>query len=166
MFSNVVFIGMPGAGKSTIGIAVAKHLTYSFIDTDHLIESTQQSKLQQIVDSQGHLALRSIEERVILTLQCTRHVIATGGSAVYSAKAMAHLKKNGSIIYLDVSYSELKRRIDNFQSRGIAMRTDQTFYDLFVERSRLYGKYADITVNCDDKSHDCVVQEIVHHIRQ
>ncbi len=152
MKSNITLIGMPGAGKSTVGIILAKNLGLGFIDTDILIQINQQKTLQQIIDSADHLHLRAIEENEIMKLNISRHVIATGGSAVYSPRAMAHLGAISTIVFLDVSFAEIKRRIHNFETRGIARAKGQTFEQLFAERRVLYQKYADITVNGD--AHD------------
>ncbi len=147
MKSNITLIGMPGAGKSTIGIILAKNLGLGFIDTDVLIQINQQKTLQAIIDEFDHLTLRAIEEREILKLNVANHIIATGGSVVYSDQAMAHLRRISHIVFLDVSFEELKRRIHNFESRGIAKRKDQTFQELFDERRALYRKYAEITID-------------------
>lgn len=148
--SNITLIGMPGAGKSTVGIILAKMMNLGFIDTDILIQINQQKTLQQIVDISGHMKLRQIEEREICKVNIHNHVIATGGSAAYSGKAMLHLAKNSIIIFLEVDYDELLNRIKNFESRGIAKSKGQTFRELFDERQALYNRYADIII---DSSH-------------
>jgi shikimate kinase len=147
MKSNLTLIGMPGAGKSTVGIILAKNLAMGFIDTDVLIQINHQKSLQQILDESGHLNLRAIEEGEILKLNIDRHIIATGGSAVYSEKAMAHLGQISNIVFLEVGLDTLKKRIHNFESRGIAKAVNQTFEALFEERRRLYQTYADITID-------------------
>ena len=149
MLSNLTLIGMPGAGKSTIGIILAKNLSLGFIDTDVLIQINQGKSLQQILDESGHLALRAIEEEEICKLNVNRHVIATGGSAAYSERAMANLGSMSTIIFLEVSFEEITRRIRNFETRGIAKGPHQTFQDLFVERQILYRRYAQLTIPCD-----------------
>ena len=149
MLSNLTLIGMPGAGKSTIGIILAKNLSLGFIDTDVLIQINRGKSLQQILDESGHLALRAIEEEEICKLNVTRHVIATGGSAAYSERAMAHLGSMSTIVFLEVSFNEITRRIRNFETRGIAKGPHQTFQDLFVERQLLYRRYAQLTIPCD-----------------
>jgi shikimate kinase len=147
MKSNLTLIGMPGAGKSTIGIILAKNLAMGFIDTDVLIQINHQKPLQQILDESGHLKLRSIEEGEILKLNIENHIIATGGSAVYSDAAMTHLGRISTITLLDVDLATLRKRIHNFDTRGIAKAADQSFEDLFAERRRLYEKYAHMTVD-------------------
>ena len=124
---------MPGAGKSTIGIILAKNLGLGFIDTDVLIQISQQKTLQQIMDETDHLNLRAIEEKEILKLNIKNHVIATGGSAVYSKKAMAHLLSISKIIFLEASFEVIKKRISNFDKRGIAKNKGQTLENLFKE---------------------------------
>ncbi len=160
MKSNLTLIGMPGAGKSTIGIILAKNLSLSFIDTDILIQINQQKSLQQIMDENDHLYLRAIEEQEILKLNVTHLVIATGGSAAYSDKAMNHLLDISTVIFLEVSFAEIERRIRNFASRGIAKAAHQTFRELFDERQSLYKKYAEITIRCDGLDQDEVACEI------
>ena len=149
MKTNLTLIGMPGAGKSTIGIILAKNLSLGFIDTDVLIQINHGKSLQQILDASGHLALRAIEEEEICKLNVSRHVIATGGSAAYSERAMAHLGSISTIIFLEVSFAEITRRIRNFETRGIAKAPHQTFQDLFVERQLLYRRHAELTIPCD-----------------
>jgi shikimate kinase len=146
--SNIVLIGMPGAGKSTVGVILAKLTSRDFVDTDLLIQVAQRRTLQDIVDKNGHLELRRVEEQVILGLDCDNHVIATGGSVAYSPAAMAHLKTSGIAVYLDADLLTLQSRIHDFDTRGLAKRPDQTLSDLFDERSALYAKYADIRVDC------------------
>jgi shikimate kinase len=152
--SNITLIGMPGAGKSTIGIILAKNLGLGFIDTDVLIQINQQKTLQEIIDETDHLQLRAIEEQEVLKLNMSRHVIATGGSVIYSEKAMAHLGEISHIVFLDVAFEELKRRIHNFESRGIAKRDDQTFQELFDERRILYLRYAEITIDGNERDQE------------
>jgi shikimate kinase len=146
--SNIVRIGMPGAGKSTIGVVLAKMLGWGFVDTDLLIQQRENRTLQDIVDKDGYIALRSIEESVIIDAQWRSHVIATGGSAVYSEKAMNHLKEIAQVVFLDVEYKEICRRVNNLSTRGIAGPPGQTLQQVYMERVPLYHVYADITVPC------------------
>lgn len=138
---------MPGAGKSTLGIILAKNMGFGFIDTDVLIQINKQKTLQQILDERGHLHLRAIEEAEILKLNISRHIIATGGSAVYSEKAMRHLSGISTVIFLEAEFEVIQRRIYNFETRGIAKDEAQSFEELFWERQVLYEKYADATFN-------------------
>ncbi len=162
--SNIILIGMPGAGKSSIGIKLAKSTGKNFLDTDSLIEITQGRTLQEIIDSLGYMELRRIEENILLKVNHTDHVISTGGSAPYSHKAMIHLKKNGIVIFLNVTIEVLKKRIHNFDTRGIAKRADQSFEELFEERRTLYVKYADIIVENSFMSLDQTCKEIVKRL--
>jgi len=138
---------MPGAGKSTVGVQLAKYLGQDFIDTDILIQTQQEKQLQEILDSEGHLALRQIEEETLLGIQSKNSLISTGGSAVYSEKAMHHLKSLGIIVYLEVSLDVLKQRVTDEDSIGIARSKGQTFDDIYQERTPLYRQYADIIYN-------------------
>ncbi len=162
--SNIVLVGMPGSGKSTVGVILAKLLSYDFIDTDVLIQSSQRRALQDIVDRDGHLALRNIEEDTLLSLDLQHHVIATGGSAVYSAAAMAHLAAIGTIVFLDVALATLEARVDNLATRGLVRRPGQSLADLFAEREALYKRAADITINCTGMTQEAVCSAIIARV--
>lgn len=153
---------MPGAGKSTIGIILAKNLGLGFIDTDVLIQINQQKTLQQIVDSSGHLKLRDIEENEIIKINIENTVISTGGSVAYSEKAMTHLNSISKIVFLDTNLEELKRRITNFETRGIAKDHNQTLMDLFEERQILYKKYAEVTIDCNKLNQEALAEQIAN----
>ena len=155
MKSNITLIGMPGAGKSTVGIILAKFLSFGFIDTDVLIQTNRGQSLQRILDESDHLNLRRIEEEEILKINIENHVIATGGSAVYSEKVMAHLQNISTIVFLQVGFAELEKRIHNFATRGIAKQKHQTFAQLYDERQVLYNRYAELTIDCNhlDQEH-------------
>jgi shikimate kinase len=159
--SNFVLIGMPGSGKSTVGVILAKKTSRDFVDTDVLIQTSQQRTLQDIVDREGYIALRKIEEELLLGLSIQNHVIATGGSAIYSDQAMTHLKSDGTLVFLDVDFATLESRIRDFSSRGIAKRPDQSFADLFDERFSLYRKHADITIKCGGLTQEDVCARII-----
>lgn len=159
--ANLVLIGMPGSGKSTIGVILAKRSSHDFVDTDVLIQSLEHRSLQSIMDSEGYMKLREIEARVLQGLNVDNHVISTGGSVVYSDAAMQHLRSKGTTIYLDVSLETLRKRITDYETRGIAKRPEQSFADLFEERAILYRKYADITVKGDDMTQDAAVEFIM-----
>jgi shikimate kinase len=164
--SNIILIGMPGSGKSTIGVILAKLTSRGFADTDLLIQTSEGRSLQEIVDTDGYMALRKIEEEILLHLDCRNYVIATGGSAVYSHAAMERLKKDGFIIFLDVDIATLESRIHDFEGRGLAKRPDQTLADLFEERRPLYRKYADSTVACAGLTHEEICVSIVEGWRR
>jgi shikimate kinase len=157
---------MPGAGKSTVGVILAKQTSRDFVDTDVLIQTSQERPLQDIVDTNGYAALRKIEEDVLLGLSVRNCVIATGGSAVYSDRAMAHLKSDGLVVFLDVDLPTLESRIHDFRTRGLAKRPDQDFADLFHERFTLYTKYADITINCAGLTQGEVCEKIIDRARE
>ena len=164
--SNLTLVGMPGAGKSTIGIILAKVLSFGFIDTDILIQTHQKKSLQQIINESDHFNLRKIEEEEILKINVDHQVIATGGSAVYSEKAMNHLRVISTIIFLKVAYGELTKRIHNFSTRGIARSKGQTFKDLYNERQILYDKYAEVTIDCNALNQEELAMEISKQYNQ
>lgn len=164
--SNIVLVGMPGSGKSTIGVILAKMTSRNFVDTDVLLQTSQGRSLQDIVDTAGHMVLREVEEKVLLTVNCHNHVIATGGSAIYSHDAMTHLRSNGAIVFLNVDLATLESRVHDFDTRGLAKRPDQSFADLFEERFTLYMKYADVTVECIDLAQEEICEKIINELSQ
>lgn len=165
--SNIILIGMPGSGKSTVGVILAKMLTKRYVDTDILIQNAEKRSLQDIVDKDGYMALREIEQRVLLEVDCQHHIVATGGSAAYSEPAMLHLKKDGIVVFLQADLATLNKRIHNYQTRGLAKRPDQSFQDLFDERYLLYTKYSDINVESSrltqEEVCDFIVQQLDGH---
>jgi len=163
--TNVVLIGMPGAGKSTIGIVLAKRLGYDFLDTDVLIQARQGRRLQTIIDGEGLTSFRQIEEAALLSLACRRTVIATGGSAVYSEKGMAALRRDGVIVFLDLPLAELERRVRDMDSRGMVIDPGETFADLYARRLPLYRRWAEITVSAAGSNVEDVAGELVQSLR-
>ena len=163
--SNIILIGMPGSGKSTVGVILAKLTSRGFIDTDVLIQTREGRTLQDIVDKDGYRVLRKIEEEVLLKLECRDHVIATGGSAVYSSDAMGHLKANAVTVFLNVDLATLKARIHDYDTRGLAKRPDQSVDDLFSERFALYRQFADITIDCVGQTHEEVCARIMKELK-
>lgn len=157
---------MPGSGKSTIGVLLAKKLAMQFIDTDILIQANEGRSLQSIIDEKGYMELRSIEECHLTSMFFENHVIATGGSAAYSERAMNHLKRNGSIVFLNVTIPSLTKRIHDFETRGLAKRANQTFEDLFNERFPLYMKYADIILDSSDLDPETTCDRIIEELRE
>jgi shikimate kinase len=155
---------MPGAGKSTVGVILAKKTTRDFVDTDVLIQTSHGRTLQDIVDMDGYAVLRKIEEDILLGLSVQNHVIATGGSAVYSDRAMAHLESDGVIIFLDVKLATLESRVHDFSTRGLARRPEQGFAELFDERLKLYTKHADIAIKCDSMTQEQVCERIIEEV--
>jgi len=161
---NIVLIGMPGSGKSTVGVILAKRLSRGFVDTDLLIQTAQGRSLQTIVDSDGYLVLRSIEEQILLELDCSNQVIATGGSAAYSQPAMTHLKRGGILVFLHADLETLHQRVQDFSARGLAKAPEQSLDDLFRERISLYSTYADITIDSCHLTHEQVCARIIEQI--
>jgi shikimate kinase len=158
---NVILIGMPGVGKTTAGMLLAERLGYAFLDTDVTIQTHEGRRLQEIIDTDGLATFSRIEERAILAVSVRAHVIATGGSVVYSEKAMQHLKSGAVVCHLDADPKYLQARIDNMDSRGIAMAPGQSLAMLYAERRLLYLKYADFSIDCSDLSPNKVVQRIL-----
>lgn len=161
---NITLIGMPGAGKSTIGVVLAKTLGMRFVDTDLVIQEQEDRLLQTIIDTDGMDALLLAEEKAIMSVEGHKMLIATGGSAVYSEAAMKHLKTLGPVVYLDVSYEEIDRRINNITSRGIAIREGATLKDVYDERLPLYNQYLDVRIACDGLTVEEVIEQIVKNI--
>ncbi len=145
---NITLIGMPGSGKSTVGVLLAKLMGYQFLDVDLLIQEREGALLQEILDLRGTAAFLDAEEAAVRTLSCRRTVIAPGGSAVCREGAALHLKGLGPVVYLQVSLEELTRRVQNLSTRGIAMEPGQTLADVMAFRDPLYRKYADLVVDC------------------
>ena len=145
---NVVLIGMPGSGKSTVGVLLAKALGYGFLDVDLVIQRQEGSLLQDILDTRGVDAFLDAEEKAVCSVRCEEHVIAPGGSAVCREKAALHLKSLGPVVYLKVPLEELQQRIQNLSTRGIAMEPGQSLADVMAYRAPLYDKYADLVIDC------------------
>lgn len=159
MPTNIVLIGMPGSGKSTFGVLLAKIAAKAFIDTDLLIQSDFNASLQSQLDEFGYQELRHREAQVLLKIACENTVIATGGSAVYSDEAMRHLAKTGVLVYLQASEKTLEQRINNMASRGIAKAPEQSFQQLYQQRVPLYEQYASLTINTEQPEHIEVLAE-------
>ena len=161
---NVVLIGMPASGKSTCGVIAAKVLLKNFFDTDLLVQGLEQSRLQELIDTRGTDYFFEAEEKAILSLQLEATVIATGGSVIYSEKAMQHLKSLGKVIYLRMSYEKMLERINDLTTRGIVVKNGTTLLDIYNERIPLYEKYADCIIDCDRNTVEETVEEIIKAI--
>jgi shikimate kinase len=164
MKNNIVLIGMPGVGKSTIGVILAKQLGYEFVDSDLIIQRKENRLLHEIIEQEGVDGFIEVENGVNASLCVEKSVIATGGSAVYGREAMEHLKNIGRIVYLQLSYEALEKRLGNLKGRGVVLRDGQTLKDIYEERSMLYKKYADIIVNEEDLDIEKTLQKIIECI--
>lgn len=162
--TNIVLIGMPGSGKSTCGVLAAKALLKNFFDTDLLLQGLEQSRLQDIIDDKGIDYFLDAEENAILSLDIHATVIATGGSVVYSDRAMRHLKSMGRVIYLHLDYEAMCGRIKDITTRGVVLKTGTTLLDMYNERLPLYEKYADEVIYCDENTVEQTVQQIVNSV--
>ena len=145
---NIILIGMPGAGKSSIGVLLAKRLGYQFVDTDLLMQGEAHCRLQQIIAHHGLAAFKALEERVVCRLAVNRSVIATGGSVVYSDKAMRHLGQLGRLVFLDLPLEILQQRVPNMDTRGLVIDPGETFDALYARRLPLYRRYAELSILC------------------
>ncbi len=161
---NIILIGMPSSGKSTVGVIIAKHLGMSFVDTDVILQTQQTKKLQDIINTDGIEKFLEIEENTILSLDLSNTVIATGGSVVYSEKAMKHLKANGIVIYLNINMRTVTRRLKNIKTRGVVLSPGQTLEEIYQKRKPLYEKYADIIIDSSENSIDETIEAILDKI--
>ena len=166
MKKNIVLIGMPGVGKSTIGVILAKELGYQFIDSDLVIQQQEKRLLREIIEQEGVDGFLEIENRVNAGIQAEGAVIATGGSAVYGAEAMEHFRQTGTVVYLRLTYEKLKKRLGNLRGRGVVLRKGQTLHDIYRERSVLYEKYADITIEETGRDIEATLREILNFCLQ
>ncbi|TNJ64378.1 shikimate kinase [Paenibacillus hemerocallicola] len=162
---NIVLIGMSGAGKSTLGVLLAKALEMDYVDTDIVIQQHEGRLLQDILDQDGIEKFMEVEERTVSELQPKHCVISTGGSVIYSEKAMNVLKQGGQIIYLHVPYEEIEKRLINLTTRGIVIRKGNSLKDVYEERVPLYMKYSDQTLDCSNKDIEHCVSELIENIQ-
>lgn len=163
---NIVLIGMPGSGKSTVGVVLAKVMGYQFVDSDLEIQKQERKRLHQIMDEKGIDGFLEVESRVNAELEAENSVIATGGSVIYTERAMNHLKEIGTVVYLELSYDELRRRLGDLRFRGVVLRKGQTLEDLYEERIPLYEKYADITIKENGLSIEQTMEKIVQAVKK
>lgn len=162
---NIILIGMPGCGKSTCGVLLAKTLCMRFCDTDLVIQRREGMPLQEIIEKKGNDYFTSAEEGAICTEKFEDSVVATGGSVVYSDKAMKHLSQGGTVIYLKISFETMMHRINNIKTRGILLKNGESIESMYKERQPLYEKYADITIDCDSFDAEDAVHAITQCVR-
>lgn len=158
--NNIILIGMPGVGKSTVGVVLAKTLGYAFLDSDLLMQERENLLLHEIIDKYGLERFIQIEGEINTSIQAEATVIATGGSAVHSMEAMMHLRSIGTVVYLRLPFDELVERLGDLNQRGVAIRPGETLEMLFEKRAPLYERYADVTVDCQDLSIRDIVKKI------
>ncbi len=157
---NIILIGMPGCGKSTVGVVLAKALGMDFVDTDLIIQRSRNMRLHQIIEQLGDEGFRVLENEVLSSIDTDNHVIATGGSAIYGTGAMEHLRAIGTVVYIRLEYEQVEERLGDLHARGVSMKPGQTLRDLYDERTPLYEKWADVTIPCDGLRLREVVAEI------
>lgn len=163
---NLTLIGMPGAGKSTLGVLLAKATARDFVDTDVVLQARAGRTLQEILDCDGAAAFRSQEETALLSLHCDNTVVATGGSAVYSAAAMHHLRRSGATIYIELPLADLQQRLANLPTRGVVGLSGDGLAALLAERDPLYRRHADLIVQTHGLGHEAAVARIVAAVHQ
>ncbi len=159
--NNIILIGMPASGKSTVGVILAKILGYNFIDADIVIQEKEGRKLSEIIESEGIDGFIDVENRINSEIEVEKTVIATGGSVVYGKEAMEHYKNIGKVVYLKVDMEVLTKRLSDVKQRGVVMREGQSLISLYNERSVLYEKYADITIDEKTKTMEEVVADLL-----
>ena len=163
--NNITLIGMPGAGKSTIGVVLAKVLGYQFLDSDLLIQKQEKRRLSEIIEEEGYKGFKDVENRVNTSIEAENTVIATGGSVVYCEEAMEHLKSIGTVVYLKLSLNALSKRLGNLKGRGVLLREGQTLTNLYEERTPLYEKYADVVIEELGEGIEETARKIIDKIR-
>lgn len=159
---NIILIGMPGCGKSTVGVVLAKALGMDFIDSDLLIQRREGKRLAQIIEEMGDDGFRAVENEVNAAIDVQGCVIATGGSVIYGQEAMAHLRSIGTVVYLQLSYAQVEERLGDLHARGVTVKPGQTLRDLYNERCPMYERHAHVTISCDGLR----LREVVAQIRQ
>ena len=158
---NIVFIGMPASGKSTVGVVVAKRLGYKFVDTDLVIQEVEKRLLKEIIAEEGNEGVLRIEDRVNAEIQEERAVISPGGSVVYCENAMRHYKETGMIVYLHTSYETISNRLHNAKNRGVVLKDGQTLKNLYEERTALFERYADLTISEEGRDLEETIEEVL-----
>ena len=162
--NNIVLIGMPASGKSTIGMKLAEALGYDFIDTDVLIQDREKARLEELIEDKGIEGFLDMESEACISLKASRTVIATGGSVIYREEAMRHLKEIGTVVYLKLSLEDLRSRLRDMKQRGVVVREGQTLADLYLERTRLYEQHAEITVEESESGPEETVKAVLRAI--
>lgn len=162
--SNIILIGMPGVGKSTVGVVLAKRMGYRFVDSDLVIQEQTGKLLHQMISENGTDGFLAIENRINASLKADNTVIATGGSAVYGETAMAHFRDIGRIVYLSLPFEELKERLGDLSERGVVLKPGQDLQGLLEERTPLYERYQEIEIDCSQKQIREIVEEIVEKL--
>lgn len=166
MKDNIVLIGMPGVGKSTVGVILAKMIGYQFTDADLLIQKQEGKLLHEIIGEKGTDGFIEIEERVNASIEASHTIIATGGSVVYGKKAMEHLSRIGTVVYLKVPYDTLEKRLEDIKGRGVVLKEGQTLRTLYDERTPLYEKYADIEISEDGLNVEQTVEKLLERLNK
>lgn len=166
MKDNIVLIGMPGVGKSTVGVILAKMIGYQFTDADLLIQKQEGKLLHEIIAEKGTDGFIEIEERVNASIEASHTIIATGGSVVYGKKAMEHLSHIGIVVYLKVPYDILEKRLEDIKGRGVVLKEGQTLRTLYDERTPLYEKYADIEISEDGLNVEQTVEKLLERLNK
>ena len=164
--NNIIMIGMPGVGKSTLGVVLAKVLGCQFLDSDLLIQKQEKRKLHEIIAREGYEGFQKIENQVNASIETENTVIATGGSVVYCEEAMEHLKSSGTVIYLKLSLNALSKRLGNLKGRGVLLKDGQTLSGLYEERSPLYERYADIVIDEEGKDLEASLKSVLEILEE
>ena len=159
--NNIILVGMPSCGKSTVGVVLAKTMNKGFVDTDILIQQREGKTLQEIINTRGNDYFHEVEESVLLDFDGKNYIVATGGSAIYFDRAMAKFKENGKVVYLKVSLDTVLTRLKNIKTRGVTLAKGQTLADLYNQRVPLYEKHADVIIEADGLTVEQVVERIV-----
>ena len=164
--SNIILVGMPSCGKSTVGVILAKTLNKDFVDTDLLIQRKERKTLQEIINTCGNKYFHKVEEKVLLDFRGEDFVVATGGSAIYFDRAMEKFKQNGTIVYIRVSLDTVLKRLNNIKTRGVTLEKGQTLEDLYNQRVPLYEKHADIIIDGDGYTVEETIEKIIEQLEE
>lgn len=165
MKNNIILIGMPGSGKSTVGVVLAKKLGFQFVDSDLVIQEQSGKLLYQLIEGLGEAGFLALENEINAGIQADKSVVATGGSAVYGNEAMCHFKEIGTVVYLKLPYEELKERLGDLHKRGVVIREGSSLRELYEERIPLYEKYADIVMDCSGSDLRSIVEKIAEEVK-